>query len=465
MNPTGTVVSAPQLNFNARTQWLPGMLALLMGLGSVVFIEPAPYDLVAIGLFLALLAAGLRFPRELQSAVILLGLFIAANVLAALLAPDPLQSVRSLSIRIYMPLTFLLIACIVAARPQELLPALWAGYLFAAVLAVAWGALEYLGFLPGELWAGGLRAKGGFKDPNVFGPFLVPAAVHVVRRMAGGPAVRSALFLPLFLVLTFGVLLSFSRGAWINFIISVGVFGLLSFLFAPSLKTRVNWLLASIAVLAVIAGGLAATVSLDVIGERFFQRAVLTQQYDVKTGGRFDSQGRALAHIGSDPIGVGPGRSDEEFGLEPHNLYLHVLVESGWLGGLTMIAFLILTGLRLLPLLRYRNHPLKDDVFLVVSCLTGLLLQSLFIDSTHWRHMWLLLALAWGLSIALQRRHKLEKNSRFMSKATVYKGATGYPDHSAQVSLGPGEDRSLRPGLQVSYRATQPEQEQGKVQG
>ena len=119
MYPTGTVVSAPQVNFNARTKWLPGMLGLLMALGSIVFIEPAPYDLLAIVMFLALLAAGLRFPRQLQSVVILLGLFIAANVLAALLAPDPLQSIRSLSIRIYMPLTFLLIACIVATRPQD----------------------------------------------------------------------------------------------------------------------------------------------------------------------------------------------------------------------------------------------------------------------------------------------------------------------------------------------------------
>ena len=135
MYPTGTVMTPPQVHFSARTKWLPGMLALLMALGSIVFIEPAPYDLLAIVMFLALLASGLRFPRELQSAVILLGLFVAANVLAALLAPDPLQSIRSLSIRIYMPLTFLLIACIIAARPVELLPALWAGYLVAALLA------------------------------------------------------------------------------------------------------------------------------------------------------------------------------------------------------------------------------------------------------------------------------------------------------------------------------------------
>lgn len=394
---------APRTGLDAFPKLAPALLTLLIATSSIVYVEPAPYDLLAIVMSLGLMASGLRVPHAMQSGVLLLGLFIAANVLAALFASDPLQSIRSLAIRMYMPMTFLLVACLIAAQPYQMLAALWRGYVIAAVIAVIWGTLEFLGFLPGELWEGGLRAKGGFEDPNVFGPFLVPAAVHAVRRMAGGRRADVIVFLPLFMFFAFGVLISFSRGAWMSFMVSVGLFGLLSFIFAPGFRSRLQWLLGSVAVLAVIVGGLAASVSVDVLGKRFFQRAVITQQYDVATGGRFDIQIQALEQIGRDPIGVGPGRSGEEFGLVPHNLYLHVLVEAGWLGGLAFAAFLVLTGIRLLPFLFVATNPLRNEVFLIFACLTGQLFQSLFIDSTHWRHLWLLLALAWGLSIACKR--------------------------------------------------------------
>lgn len=409
------------------------LLGLLAASGSVVFIEPAPYDLLAIAMFLGLGASGLRFPRELQWPVILLGLFVFANALAAALAPEPLQTLRSLSIRVYMPMTFLLIASLIASDPRRMLRALWAGYLLAAVLAVCWGTAEYLGLLPGELWQGGLRAKAGFKDPNVFGPFLVPAAIHTVRRLAGGRPRDLGLYLPLFLVLAFGVLLSFSRGAWINFSLSLGLFGALSVLFARSQRQRLGWLAAAILLALLAAGTLAAAVSVDVIGARFYQRAVLAQRYDVAAGGRFDAQRKALEHIGSDPIGVGPGRSDEEFGLEPHNLYLHVPVESGWLGALGFFALLLLTGGRLLALLRRPPPELQAELGIVVACLSGVLVQSLFIDSTHWRHLWLLLAVAWGLIAACRRR---PADRPILSEVTAAEPSGRYPDRAARPTAG-----------------------------
>ncbi len=411
----------------ARSSSRAVLLGLLTASGSIVFIEPAPYDLLAIGMFLWLSARGLRYPRELQWPAILLGLFVVANAVSAGLAPEPLQTLRSLSIRIYMPLTFLLVASLIASDPPRMLRALWAGYLVAAVIAVAWGTAEYLGLLPGELWQGGLRAKGGFKDPNVFGPFLVPAAIDALRRLASARPRAWPWCLSLFLLLAFGVLLSFSRGAWINFSLSLGLFGLLSIVFARSRRTRLGWVTAAILLLVLAAGTIAAAVSVDVIGERFFQRAVLAQRYDLATGGRFDAQRQALAHIGRDPLGVGPGRSDEEFGLEPHNLYLHVLVEAGWLGGLALFALLLLTGGRLLALQRRAPPALQPELFIVFACLSGALVQSLFIDSTHWRHLWLLLGMAWGLIAACRRP---AADATFMSKVTAPAPGSGYPEQS-----------------------------------
>ncbi len=398
---------------------------MLMASGSIVFIEPAPYDLLAIALFLWCSAAGLRYPRQLHLPILLLGLFLLGNLLAAALAPDPLQSIRSLSIRIYMVLTWLLLAALIAMEPERMLRWLWRGYLIAAVIAVSWGALGYLGFLPASELTGGGRAQGAFKDPNVYGPFLVPALLHCVRRVTQGPLGIAGFFVALSLLLGFGVLLSFSRGAWINAATALSLYLFCSFVTARSFRRQLAGILGAVTLIAALAGVLAAAVSFDVIGDRFFQRAVLTQKYDVQTGGRFDTQTRTFAHIGKDPIGIGPGRSDEVFGLEPHNLYLHVLVEAGWLGGLAWIAFLLVTAWGLTGVVR-RPGPLRDEGFLVSAALMGLLLQALFIDATHWRHLWLLLAIAWALILATRGQQNVRPDIPVMSKSSAARGAKGY---------------------------------------
>jgi len=241
-----TSMSASMAPASGRGQaWL---LGLLMALGSIVFIEPAPYDLLAIVMFVGLMVRGLRIPRQLQTGVLLLGLFLTGNVIAALAAPDPLESLRSMSIRIYMVMTWMLLVSIIVVEPARMLRALWAGYLVAATLAVGWGILEYFGFIAGENWEGGLRSKGPFKDPNVYGPFLVPAAVHCLNSLTRGRG-RDLLWLAPTLLFTFGVLLSFSRGAWLNFVVAMTLFSAISFALTGSLRIRLQWFLASLEII------------------------------------------------------------------------------------------------------------------------------------------------------------------------------------------------------------------------
>jgi O-antigen ligase len=367
-----------------------------MATSSIVFIEPAPYDIFAIAMLGILAVTGLRFPRGLQTAVFLLGLFLAGNIVAAITSPDPLASMRSMSIRIYMVLAWLMIASVVAMDPDRMLRALFTGYAIAAVIAVCWGSLEYFGLLQSEQWQGGLRAKGAFKDPNVYGPFLVPAAIYTLRCVPRMAWAGRFLMTGLFLFLSFGILLSFSRGAWMNFALSCILFGTLAFSTASGTRERLVWLTSSIIVAGILIAVLAGAVSTEIVGERFNQRATLAQDYDVAEGGRFDTQREALGRIGRNPLGVGPGQADEALGLEPHNIYLHVFLEGGWLAGFGLLTFLLLTAVRSLPLFNWRSA-LRPDFFVVLACLIGTLVQSLFIDSTHWRHLWLLLALLWAL--------------------------------------------------------------------
>lgn len=378
------------------------LLGLLMATSSIVFIEPAPYDLLLMGLLCLFFATGLRIPREISVPVLLVGAFALSNVVAAVVAADPLETMRSLGIRTYMVLAWLFLACAVASEPRRVLPALWMGYLVAAVIATVFGIAEYFGYIESVQWEGGLRAKGPFKDPNVFGPFLVPAALYCLSRLKTPGATGRLLCLPLFLLFAFGVLISFSRGAWLNMISTAGLYFVVSFVQARSLRRRVGWLIAGGgAVLALLVMVMLA-VSYTSVADRFFERAVVSKSYDTKVGGRFYTQKLALEQAGVTPLGIGPGRTDEEFGLEPHNLYLHVLVEGGWVAGLSWYLFVLYTLFSASRLLRWRSD-LREDAVLVFCCLAGVLAQSAFIDSTHWRHLWLLLALAWGLVVTARR--------------------------------------------------------------
>src|SRR5262249_27591647 len=118
---------APDREFYRGERVRMALLGLFAATGSFVFIEPAPYDILALLMLAGLVAAGLRFPNEIWTHVLLLVMFIVGNVIAAAASTDPLYTLRSLSIRIYLPLTWLLIVCLVLTDPRRMLSALWSG--------------------------------------------------------------------------------------------------------------------------------------------------------------------------------------------------------------------------------------------------------------------------------------------------------------------------------------------------
>ncbi len=401
-----TVMTALTENLSTGFRWSDVVIIFLgvtLATSSIVFIEPAPYDLLVLSLLCLLLVRGLRFPREMHAAILCLGVFVIGNIVAAAGSADPLTTIRSLSARLYMVLAWVLFASLVATSPAQVLRTVWFGYVIAAVLAVIWGALEYFGLINSGLWQGGLRAKGPFKDANVYAPFLVPVAIYALKELySTGTVVRRVVHALVFIFLAFGILISFSRGAWLNFFVAFSLFSVFSVVSMQSFRKRLNWLLVNTLLVLAAVSLLGAAVTTTSVADRFFQRAVFTQKYDVDRGGRFFTQKQAINEIGMTPLGVGPGRSDEELGLEPHNLYLHVFVEGGWIAGFGFLAFLFLGFYRSLVLFRWQSS-LRRDFFVIFASVSGLLLQSFFIDSTHWRHVWLLFAMTWGLIVAHER--------------------------------------------------------------
>lgn len=378
-------------------------LGLTLATSSIVFIEPAPYDFLVVILLVTSLATGLRFPREVGVALLLLSCFVLGNLIAAVASADPATTIRSLSIRIYMVLAWCLFVSVIAANPVRMLHTIWLGYMVAAAIAAAWAMLEYFDIISFGIEQPGFRAKGSFKDANVYAPFLIPVAIYALSRVANDEGgLRKLMYAALYLIMAFGVLLSFSRGAWLNFVISSATASILILVGMSGYRARLRWLLLNVILIFAAFLLLGGSATQSNVAERLAQRAVLTQKYDVARGGRFYTQKQAITRIGTTPQGIGPGRSDEEFGLEPHNLFLHVFVEGGWLAGIAFLSFIALGFYRSLELFRW-DEALRDDFFVVFASAIGVITQSLFIDSTHWRHMWLLFAMLWGLIIVHQR--------------------------------------------------------------
>ena len=70
------------------------------------------------------------------------------------------------------------------------------------------------------------------------------------------------------------------------------------------------------------------------------------------------------------------------------------------------------------------HSPLRDEFIVAFSAMLGILAQSLFIDSTHWRHLWLMLALCWALITVARRGRGRRRAPRWRpeSRATEPRG-------------------------------------------
>jgi hypothetical protein len=100
-------------------------------------------------------------------------------------------------------------------------------YVAVAVLSAVLGGVAVLTGVGAEVLTRFARAQALFKDPNVFGPFVVVAAIFVLGELIEPRLLRWRTWVKtlLFALLVCGVLFSYSRGAWVNLVVALVVLG------------------------------------------------------------------------------------------------------------------------------------------------------------------------------------------------------------------------------------------------
>lgn len=372
-----------------KYNWLVFLTFSLFG---IVQIEPAPVDLLFFTIIpLGLLTGTLSFKQFSGSSSVnsAIWVFVLVTLLSLLVSTELMHSLRYTVITIYGIGIFYFVKMYVQSAEQ--MRPIMIGYVVGALISVGAVALDYAGLAPPEVFVEQTRARGFFKDSNVFGPFLVPPILFLAEEM-WRPALLKKwpvwLKFSCVLILGAGLFFSFSRAAWGNMLITMGLYLLLNMRRLSS-KQRLSliWFGAA-AVLTLVV----LVIALD-MGEFLQYRASVLQGYDSE---RFDAQFMGMQLGITHLFGIGPGMMDVNGLFAPHSLYVRTFAEHGIFGILSLVVlalFLIVpTGLNAIST--------NDKIFglsssLIFSVSVGLLLNSFLIDTIHWRHFWFVLGLLW----------------------------------------------------------------------
>ncbi|HEV2772794.1 MAG TPA: O-antigen ligase family protein [Thermoleophilaceae bacterium] len=374
-------------------------VALGFALLGVVAVEPAPADgIFAVTIALALVTRRFRLVRVPVVMIVLVAGLVALNVLSFTAAVDDLLAARFFAITLYLVVFALWLAAYTsnASRARTVARA----YLLGAVPLAALTSVALFVSFPGSellLTEDGLRGKGPFKDPNVFGPFFVPLALLLIEELLRPRllAIGRVAAWVLLITVTAAVLFSYSRAAWLN--LAVAMLGMLLILTLRRGGGRraAVLLAATISLAGMLAITLAVTGSTGFLAHR-----ADFQAYDVQ---RFGAQASGVQLAEEHPFGLGPGQFEEASPLSAHSLYARALAEQGFAG---LAVVLLLVGGTLALAVRNAvkgadTHGIGSAALFGAWC--GLLVNSAVVDTLHWRHFWLVAALIWAGAASRRR--------------------------------------------------------------
>lgn len=377
---------------------------VFVALGSFNFLEPSPHDLTFL-LAVPLLALG-GFTVH-RSFLLIAFLLIVYNVLGFLALIPYWASADSAMYQYqsaYLITTALFFALYIGNRTIERADLCFNAYTVSSVFTAVFGILGYFNVngWGDEVFAHAGRAMGTFKDPNVFGSYVILTIVCLAQDLLFARA-RSFLLTSTLLLITFaGMFLSFSRGSYISTLVAIILMMGSAFATTKESRMRRRVVVVSVVAIGLLALMIAALLSIPETREVFEDRTSGLHEYDVGETGRFGNQLRSIPMLIERFWGFGPLRFRYFFEFDPHNSYVGAFANNGWIGGLF---FLLIVGASTFVSLRlmFADSPVQRQAQALAPVLLTVFLQGFQIDVDHWRHVFFLLGAIWGLEAARQR--------------------------------------------------------------
>ncbi len=363
--------------------------ALGFALLGVVIVQPAPVDIV----FVLLMVATVLTSRTRPQVPAFVGLPLAGFVLLSILSmTNAVGTSRAIS---FEGITLYLLALAVwlswAFTRREWVHLAIKVYIVVAAISGALGPLALYAHIPGRahLMYGTTRAQGLFKDPNVYSAFLVPAGVILLEELTTSRILhwRRRTIAALFAIISIGVVVAYSRAAWLNYALAVGTLVLVQSNRRGGFRRALKSLMILGASALVGFAVLAATGSLS-----FLQRRSGLQGYDTQ---RFANQAASFNDMFKHVFGYGPGQTELLRPISTHSAYVRAAFEQGVPGLATLLLVFGATLLCALLLVRRRVEVNGVGTAALLGIWLGLLANSFFIDTLHWRHLWIFAGLIW----------------------------------------------------------------------
>lgn len=412
---TAAASELPRWNWNAGRRIGDAALGGIVFLGAFVIDEPAPYEVLLLPLIVIWIAFGLNLGRSFAPMVILLLLYLTGGLLALTQLAEPAGGI------LYMATTGLLVAsaiffaAVVATAPEQRLPIIGKAYVAGAVIAALLGLAGYFQLFAGaDIFTLYDRLRGPFKDPNVIGPFLVLPITLLFQGLLTHRLRDSLGELVVLLILLAAEFLTFSRAAWGMTALAVLLVTGLAYASEQRATGRMRIVAYFAMGILLVAALLVAVLSVPAVANMFQQRAELVESYDAGALGRFGRQAIGFFLLQEHPLGIGPLAFSRMLGEDEHNMWLKGFTTYGWLGGFAYIALVLWTITATLPLL-FKRRPWQSFLQAAFAVYAGQVMIHNVIDNDHWRHLFLLYGILWGIIAADKARVRSARRAALLA--------------------------------------------------
>lgn len=251
------------------------------------------------------------------------------------------------------------------------------------------------------------RLSGMLIDPNAYGGLLVTAfAIHIMTSGSGVKLLRGWVSLLATLTLSGGIMMTFSRSAWIGLILVL----LTLLLTNPSRLIKIGMgFIAAFVVLLLYKG----TAYLEVLGSMSSRPSQIQSRLDII--------GNALDWIAQSPLfGIGLGSYNYELRIIIHNTPIWFMTEFGLVGLFVYGGFMVwffVVGIRSYRAADAVHRPIILALLLSHAAMIGL---SMGIEALFQRYWWFMMAMNAACIRLTDTKLKGEKYNRVKERDQSY---------------------------------------------